>query len=160
MLASMKDTLRINPYNSIGICYDSRLEGKEKRRYWYSAFDEEMYAQKHEGDGGEKACSSDTTGPSLFFNDVTVQKQLHVKAMNWEECSDRVGSTFKKDLTTIPLFEGFKEAGLSIMLFSGNVDAQVSYIETEEYIKLIGWNETTPKHSVLNPLGSLEGWIT
>jgi hypothetical protein len=40
----MQTTKRINPYNAIGICYESKL-GKSKRRYWYSAFDEELYNQ-------------------------------------------------------------------------------------------------------------------
>lgn len=63
-------------------------------------------------------------------------------------------------MTTIPLFEGFKKAGLKILLYSGNVDAQVSYIETEEYIRRIGWPVVKPKRSILNPRGSLEGWVT
>jgi len=45
-------------------------------------------------------------------------------------------------------------------LYSGNADAQVSYVETEEYIRLIGWKQTTPKKPVKNPRGSLEGWVT
>lgn len=75
--------------------------------------------------------------------------------MLWESCSDKIGSTFKKDVSTLGLFEAFKKAGLKILLFTGNVDAQVSYVETEEYIKRIGWKQTEPKKSVLNPRGSL-----
>lgn len=51
--------------------------------------------------------------------------------MLWESCNDKIGSTFKKDASTLGLFEGFKAAGLKILLFTGNVDAQVSYVETE-----------------------------
>ena len=58
------------------------------------------------------------------------------------------------------LFEDFKKAGLKILLFTGNVDAQVSYVETEEYIKIIGWKETKPKQVVVNPRNSLEAWVT
>ncbi|MCB0370698.1 MAG: hypothetical protein KDD45_15060 [Bdellovibrionales bacterium] len=46
------------------------------------------------------------------------------------------------------------------MLYSENIDAQVSYVETEEYIRQIGWKMIKAKKSVLNPHGSLEGWIT
>ena len=80
--------------------------------------------------------------------------------MLWESCNDKIGSTFKKDASTLGLFEGFKNAGLRILLFTGNVDAQVSYIETEEYIKRIGWKQSSPKKSILNPRGSLEAWLT
>lgn len=80
--------------------------------------------------------------------------------MLWESCSDKIGSTFKKDASTLGLFEDFKKAGLKILLFTGNVDAQVSYIETEEYIKRIGWKVIKEKQSVLNPRGSLEALIT
>jgi hypothetical protein len=51
--------------------------------------------------------------------------------MLWESCNDKIGSTFKKDASTLGLFEGFKAAGIKVLLFTGNVDAQVSYVETE-----------------------------
>lgn len=80
--------------------------------------------------------------------------------MLWESCNDKIGSTYKKDRSTIELFENFKKAGLKILLFTGNVDAQVSYVETEEYIKRIGWKQTSPKKPISNPRGSLEAWVT
>ncbi len=53
-----ESTRRINPYNAIGICYaraNSNENGKKTRRYWYSAFDEEMYNLVED----EPGCSSD-----------------------------------------------------------------------------------------------------
>ena len=82
-----QQTQRINPYNSIGICYVSRIDGKASRRFWYSAFDEEMYQQTAD----DSPCSSDHTGVTLYFNDATVQEQLHVQKMKWEPCSDHIG---------------------------------------------------------------------
>ena len=70
--------------------------------------------------------------------------------MEWQSCSGHIGSNYHKDLSTIHLFEGFKEAGLKILLFSGNVDAQVSYVETEEYIRQIGWSVVKPKKVIVN----------
>ena len=78
----------------------------------------------------ELGCSSDDNGMHIYFNDQTVQEQLHVPNTIWEPCSDTVGQNFKKDLSTLELFDSFKTAGLKILLFTGNVDAQVSYIET------------------------------
>ena len=79
----------------------------------------------------EAPCSSDDTGILLFLNDPEVQKQLHMPSMRWTPCNSLIGIYYHKDLTTIPLFDSFKEAGLKILLFSGNIDAQVSYVETE-----------------------------
>lgn len=78
----------------------------------------------------EPGCSSDDYGMTLYFNDPTVQQQLHVPKMRWDPCNDHVGTVYKKDLSTIENFAGFKEFGLKILLFTGNVDAQVSYVET------------------------------
>jgi carboxypeptidase C (cathepsin A) len=62
---------------------------------------------------------------------------------------------------SVPLFENtFKQAGLKVMLYSGNVDAVVPQLETDEYIKQINWKVTTPKYVVQNSYGSLEGWVT
>lgn len=148
-----ESTKRINPYNSIGICYaaSNNANGKPRRRYWYSAYDEEMYNIIED----EPGCSSDENGISMYFNDKDVQQQLHVPNMLWESCSDKIGSTFKKEASTLGLFEDFKKAGLKILLFTGNVDAQVSYIETEEYIRQIGWEIIKPKKAIPNPRGSL-----
>ena len=83
-----------------------------------------------------------------------------MKETKWESCSSKIGGTYHKDVTTIPLFEGFKKEGLKILLFSGNIDAQVSYVETEEYIKEIGWKQTKEKYRFVNHFGSLEAWVT
>jgi carboxypeptidase C (cathepsin A) len=115
-----------------------------------------MYSQEPNDD----SCSSDHTGVTLYFNDATVQEQLHVQKMKWEPCSDHIGSTYKKDRTTVHLFENFKKAGLKVLLYSGNIDAQVSYVETEEYIRQIGWKVTEEKKVLQNDFGSLEGWVT
>jgi len=90
-----------------------------------------------------------------FFNDPTVQEQLHVVQQKWNACSDMVGDAYEFDNSTLGLFPSFKKAGLKILLYTGNVDAQVSYVLTEQYIKQIGWDLVKPKVSVLNDLKSL-----
>lgn len=66
-----------------------------------------------------------------FFNDPTIQEQLHVRPTKWVPCSDEVGNAYTYGLPTVPLFNGaFKQAGLKILLYSGNVDAVVSYVAT------------------------------
>ncbi len=117
-------TSLINPYNSIGICYPVVDAGQKKRKYWYSAYESELY----NSDDDEDYCSSDDEGLIKFFNDKTVQEQLHVVPTLWTPCSDPVGNAYKTDTSSIHLFKAFKEAGLKVLLYSGNVDAQVSYL--------------------------------
>lgn len=77
----------------------------------------------------EPGCSSDDSGMTKYLNQDDVQAQLHiVKPTKWTSCSDYVGEHYRKELSTIDLFEGFKSSGLKVLLYSGNVDAQVSYI--------------------------------
>ncbi len=78
----------------------------------------------------EPGCSSDDSGITKYFNKKEVQAQLHVKNTTWSSCSDFIGENYHKNHTTVPLFEKFKAAGIRILLYSGNVDAQVSYVET------------------------------
>ena len=60
--------------------------------------------------------------------------------------------------TSLNYFESFKQKGLKVLLYSGNVDAVVPYVETEEYIKQIGWKQTSEKTPLVNVRGSLMGW--
>lgn len=46
------------------------------------------------------------------------------------------------------------------MLYSGNTDAQVSHVETETYIKKIGWKQLTDTEPMKNTYGSMIGWRT
>ena len=94
------------------------------------------------------------------MNNPNVQSQLHVNKTKWTPCSDYVGEKYQWGTTTIPLFESFKQAGLKVMLYSGNVDAVVPQLETEEYLRQIGWKVSSSKTAVYNPFKSLEGWVT
>lgn len=60
--------------------------------------------------------------------------------------------------TSLIFFESFKQKGLKILLYSGNVDAVVPYVETEDYIRQIGWKQKSEKMPMVNPRGSLMGW--
>ena len=127
------------------------------RGYKYTPFYRQRFADSNDA---EPDCNTDDTGLIKFFNDAEVQKQLNVKPTEWRPCSDKVWDLYTFGTTTIPLFPSFKEAGLKIMLYSGNVDAVVPYVETDGYIEQIGWKVTEAKKSIVNPRGSLEGWVT
>lgn len=52
----------------------------------------------------EPDCDTDDSGMIKFFNDPTVQQQLHVQPTKWTPCSDKVGEVYTYGTTTIPLF--------------------------------------------------------
>ena len=73
----------------------------------------------------EPDCNTDDTGLIKYLNIAQVQADLHVNKTEWTPCSDDVWQKYIWGTTTIPLFEQFKNAGLKIMIYSGNVDAVV-----------------------------------
>jgi serine carboxypeptidase-like clade 2 len=79
-------------------------------------------------------------------------------SIEWFSCNDDIGENYHKEPESISLFEKLKSNGVKILLYSGNTDAIVSYVETEEYIRKIGWKETKPKTPFSNDRDSLMGW--
>jgi hypothetical protein len=134
-------TGRINAYNPIGICYNAPQDGhyRKPRGYRYTPFYHKRVAASLDD---EPDCNTDDHGLIAFFNSATVQKQLNVGPMEWQPCSDDIWQKYTWGTTTIPLFPLFKQAGLQILIFSGNVDAVVPTLETEEYLRKIGWKVT------------------
>jgi carboxypeptidase C (cathepsin A) len=58
----------------------------------------------------------------------------------------------------VEIFTKLKKKNLKILLYTGNTDAVVSYIETVEYIRQIGWDVIQPRYPFLNDQESLMGW--
>ena len=162
MTTSTQVTDRINAYNPIGICYNQvySKDSQHRRGYKYTRFFNPKRHSKKNVNDDEPDCDTDDTGLIKYMNNPNVQSQLHVNKTKWTPCSDYVGEKYQWGTTTIPLFESFKQAGLKVMLYSGNVDAVVPQLETEEYLRQIGWKVSSPKTAVYNPFKSLEGWVT
>ncbi len=81
--------------------------------------------------GDESPCTDDQ-GITAYFNKANVKQQLHITTdINWSPCSEEVGKKYKMGATSLDLFEDLKKAKLSILLYSGNVDGVVPYVETE-----------------------------
>ena len=129
------------------------------RGYKYTPFFRRRFFGEKRNDE-EPDCDTDDTGLIKFMNKPEVQSQLHLNKTKWTPCSDYVGERYQWGTTTIPLFEKFKKANLKMMLYSGNVDAVVPSLETEEYLKQIGWKVVKAKTPLYNPYKSLEGWVT
>lgn len=109
--------------------------------------------------GGSDSPCTDDVGITNYFNRDTVRAQLHIKRADpWATCSEKVGQNYHMSNTSLHFMPSFKEKGLKVLLYSGNVDAVVPYVETEEYIKQIGWKQTSEKKNLVNARGSLMGW--
>lgn len=146
----------VNPYATTGICYSSSSGNKNRRRFWRTPFLEQNNPMMNESNA---APCTDDSGLTTFFNLDTVKAQLHVDSdITWESCNPYIGENYHKGDESISLFEKLKQNNLKILLYSGNTDAVVSYIETEEYIRLIGWDKKSEKQNYKNDKGSLMGW--
>lgn len=126
-------TARLNAYNPIGICYNPHSpsgQNSKKRGCKYTPFYRKRFVSLKDD---EPDCNTDDSGLLAFFNDKTVQKQLHVQEGEWSPCSDDVWQGYNMwGGDSVPLFNDvFKQAGLKIMLYSGNVDAVVPQLETD-----------------------------
>ena len=133
----------VNPYATIGICYTPASVDPKKRRFWYTPFFEQNNPIMGEVGASSGAPCTDDVGITSYFNKQKVKEQLHVDtSIEWESCNEDIGENYHKDPSSIEIFEKLKSNNLRILLFSGNTDAVVSYVETEEYIKKIGWKLT------------------
>ena len=151
----------VNPYATIGICYTPDTIDPKKRRYWYTPFFEQNNPIMGEAGVTSGAPCTDDVGMTVYFNIPKVKEQLHVDTtITWESCNEDIGENYHKDPSSIEIFSKLKQNNLKILLFSGNTDAVVSYVETEEYIKKIGWEQTKEKTAFVNSKDSLLGWWT
>lgn len=97
--------------------------------------------------------------PDLQYVTPYLRRPDVVKALNinpdkktgWEECSGAVSSSFraKNSVPSIQLLPGLLEAGIPVLLFSGDKDLICNHIGTEELISNMKWNggtgfETSP----------------
>lgn len=86
---------------------------------------------------------------------------LHVNtSITWQSCNGKIGETYQKAGNSTYLFENLKNNAIKIMLYSGNTDAVVSHIETENYIETIGWMKTANATVIKNGQDSMVGWRT
>lgn len=78
--------------------------------------------------GGSGSPCTDDIGITKYFNLPKVREQLKITRKDeWTPCSD---IEYHMSNASLHFFEGFKQKGLKILLYSGNVDAVVPYTET------------------------------
>lgn len=154
----------VNPYGTTGTCYTPKGQFKgTRRKLWYTPFHQVNNPKITAAEAKDKNYSpcTDDLDISNYFNKPGVKKALHVEeSIEWATCSDPIFENYNEDISSIHHFEKLKRNHLKILLYSGNTDSVVSYLETEEYIRQIGWDQITHKKPFLNERKSLMGWVT
>ena len=119
----------VNPYATIGLCYTPSEINPRKRRFWYTPWFQQNNPIQSTANSG--APCTDDVGITNYFNKAKVKEQLHVDtSIQWESCNENIGENYHKDPSSIEIFEKLKQNHLKILLFTGNTDAVVSYVET------------------------------
>jgi serine carboxypeptidase-like clade 2 len=144
------DIDRLNVYNVYGYCYDDSTprEFKEKNAFahpytpWlttrFSDFADDKNAEDGDDTGADLAPCTDFWPVTQFFNDPYVQEKLHINGeTQWKPCNTRIALTYHSGKGSYEVIPELHEAGLKIMLYSGNQDAAVSLVETQASIPMI-----------------------
>ena len=160
-LLADKATELLNPYATTGICYSPSSSRKGGRRFRYVPFYKRNNPIIGEGlKSGDSPCTDDDNIIN-YFNKASVKKQLHVdESINWATCNDYIGENYNRGEPSVDLLNKLKSNNVKIMLYSGNTDAVVPYVETEEYIRELGWSQKEEKKPFPNDKGNLMGWKT
>ena len=63
----------------------------------------------------------------MYFNNKDVKKMLHVdSSIHWSICNSKVLDHYNKGDQSTHLYKDFFEAGLKILIYSGNADSVIS----------------------------------
>lgn len=87
----------------------------------------------------------DLTSITPYLRKPTVVEALHVnrdKRTGWTECNGAVGGAFstQKSQPSIKLLPGLLEAGVPIVLFSGDRDLICNHLGTEDFVSNMEWS--------------------
>lgn len=89
-----------------------------------------------------------------FFKKEGVEEALHIidldddldnndRVLSWTECSNRVGSHLKNEVSAVPAIRFLPqllEQGLNLYLFNGDKDIICNRLGVENYVKKLFWN--------------------
>lgn len=75
--------------------------------------------------GGSDSPCTDDVGITGYFSSSKVHEQLHItRKIDWAPCAD---IDYHMANSSLNFFDSFKQKGLKVLLYSGNVDAVVPY---------------------------------
>lgn len=121
-------TNNINPYGIYNYCYYSKADPAsgymrvKERTPWYKF-------------GSDSPCVT-TYGAWLLLNNATVQQQLHVPAMQWNDCNDAIFQKYKANPNgSLDAYAYLmNNTNITIWVMSGDTDAVVPFTDTLYWI--------------------------
>jgi serine carboxypeptidase-like clade 2 len=123
-------TSNINPYGIYNYCYYSPSDPAsihsvkvQQRSPWYKF-----------GYDGNSPCTT-TNGAWILLNNATVQTQLHVGPVTWNDCNDDIFDVYDSYQNgSLDAYAYLLTQNISIWIFSGDTDSVVPFTDTLYWI--------------------------
>ncbi|CAK94915.1 unnamed protein product (macronuclear) [Paramecium tetraurelia] len=161
----------INIYNVYGYCKEdstpdflkSKHQTQKKVKYPYVPWFE---GNRVENKGKDNGAPCTDFGPiTEYYNRQDVQKALHIQdqPVLWNACNLQINENYHiSEAGSYQILAQLRdEYGQQILIYSGDLDAIVSVVDTEQAILMVpGIRETTPWRPWGNKDLDLAGWVT
>lgn len=127
----------VDPYNVYGQCWGGYDLAKFHPRFGKMYQEEKLNGRRKTGYGDQGAPCAAFGVYQSYFNTPSVQQALHVPNTTWNACSDidyhiSPEGSFPCYLNTL-----FKTPGLSILVYSGDIDGVVPYVDTIDNLNVL-----------------------
>lgn len=173
----------LNPYDIYGYCYpqtEASAQKKIKSRFHYTKFFLQGVTPNLELLDVKKFLSADQDPQPKFSspcvgtdsvdeylnaktgNTYTTQEALHIRNPgDWNDCSEVVGNSYQPSQNgSIWIYEKLSAHNYSILIYSGDVDSVVSYVETIGYLNEMNLNITNGWRPWLVSNYQVGGYVT
>jgi carboxypeptidase C (cathepsin A) len=154
---------RVNPYDIYGYCTYAQT-GSKPFPYFVSFLTtettEETTVKASNGDDISPCISS--AALAAYLNTGTVQTALHINPVKiWEDCSDAIFLNYSRHPDgSIGFYPQFIAAKLKILIYSGDSDSVVSYLNTQIALSQLNLAVTNPWRTWHISNGQVGGYIT
>lgn len=152
----------VNIYDIYGPCITGEAPGEEPGRIERST-GRRVYkrAPVPVRAGGPIECIDESI--QAYINTPTFAAAFHVNPnLNWAVC----GSNSSFDYTRtevderVDVYPVIVQAGVRVIIYNGEADACVPYLDNEAWTESLGYPVTSPWHSWLTPDGQVAGYAT
>lgn len=133
----------INPYDLYGYCYPPLGQGFSCFTNNFDAFFDEVDQVLRGNNNGAPACIGGK-GIYDYLNNPLVMQALHVNVKPWNFCSNPIGGNYSVPSNgSIPQYYQLMNSGkYTLVLYSGDVDGCIPFVDTEYWIGTFGLNVT------------------
>lgn len=172
---------KVNPYDIYGYCYPPTLSTQVKSKFHLTRFflqgtnQGKLELQSVKGflsadQDDQPKFSSPCVGTASvedYFNKksrntYTTQQAFHIKTNTpWSDCSEKVGNNYQPSQNgSIWIYEKLKDHNYQILIYSGDTDSVVSYVETMGYLDKMELEVEKPWRPWLISGNQVGGYVT